>query len=124
MGIKPLAKIQRALTWLSVCSADESASLKEKRLYMVVTFFVMASIMSILVSSSVFFIKMLSIDLEQSLYALFQMTGLIAALNIIIATLIFRHEITNAFKNISNIFEICKYLVRENFFWCLKTDFS
>lgn len=61
------------------------------------------------VASIVFFIKFVSIDLEESLYAIFQIGASIVAVYIAIVAYFLQHKINGIFKGLTAIYGKCKY---------------
>lgn len=121
--MKPLITNQRVLQWLNVCPADKISNRKEKLKYIAFSLIVVMCIMGFLLSSVVFFVKMVSIDLERSLFGLFQTAGALPVVNIIIGAYILRHRIRTLFTSLSNIYKICKSLLIRNRICYYKSTF-
>lgn len=129
----PLPKIRKVLSWLSALPSDEKTTKWNKMLYKMFPLFVTVGISTCFTSSLIFFCRFVSIDLEVSLYALFQICGnilqysiyilliyfrvhfiiyiWIAAqfnmLNAIVVTAFSRQKIQAMFNSLDNIFSAC-----------------
>lgn len=99
---------QRVLTWLCVFPLDEVATMKENMTCIAFSIGVILTIFSGMTGSIVFFLKFVSTDLEESLYALFQIAALISTINAIVVVILLRHRIPGMFKNLTGIYEECK----------------
>lgn len=106
--MKPLVMNQRVLTWLCVFPMHESAAMKEKLTCIVFSIGVILTIFSGLIGSVIFFLKFVSTDLEESLYALFQIAAIFSTSNAIVVAVQMRHRIPTMFKNLTTIYEKCK----------------
>lgn len=107
--MKPLETTKRVLTWLCVCPADESTSIKQKKMYAIFTFMVCFSCISGFLGSVAFFIKFMKSDLENSLIALIVLAACAAIIIGIIVAFLFRHKINEIFEDLSTIYSACKY---------------
>lgn len=106
--MKPLAILRNVLTWMSVLPTDEHTSKWQRVVLKIIPMLLISGILSSLTSSSVFFWKFVSIDLEVSLYALIQVMGQLNMFNIVVVTLLSRHKIQAMFSNLDNIFNAIK----------------
>lgn len=73
--MKTLTTNRRVLTWLCVSPFDPNISILKKAYFVFMTLFLFVFKVSGVVSSAAFFIINASVDLEGSLYALFQVAG-------------------------------------------------
>lgn len=73
--MKPLATHERVLTWLCICPAEDGTSKWMISLYIIFISIAFVFEVSILVSSYVYFLKNMSDNLEEALYALAQISG-------------------------------------------------
>lgn len=73
--MKPFATNRQVLTWFCVCPFDQSTIILKKMFFIIVTLFLFASVFSGAVSSIVFFVNNLSIDLKNSFYCIFQIAA-------------------------------------------------
>lgn len=63
---------------------------------------------SALIASLVFFLKRVSYDLNESLYALFQIIGMSSVLYMFMVMLFLRHKMHTIFEILADIYEACK----------------
>lgn len=111
--MKPLATNQRVLIWFCVCP-DESSSNRQKLAHIAFTTAVVVSIFFCYIPSIEFFVKFVSIDLKDSLYALFQVSALSYAIYTVIFVYFSRQKFIAIFENLSKIYNECKaYFDRE-----------
>lgn len=73
--MKPLATNQYMLSWISVLPAEKSTIKWKKVAFKIFPLFLIVSNLAGAVASIAFFVKYITIDLEESLYALFQIAG-------------------------------------------------
>lgn len=106
--MKPLATHQRVLTWLCICPAENHTSKWKKSLYILLVFALFVVEVSAVVSSLVFFLKNVSEDLEESLYALFVIVGDVCLTYGSLVLFYKRHEITAFLEELEQIFAISK----------------
>lgn len=102
--MKPLAISQWFLSWISVCPVEENMSKWKKVIFKIFPFVIIAGNLTGLTSSTIFFVRYISVDLEGSLYALFQIAGQLNMTNAIIITFAFRHRLTTMFENLAKIY--------------------
>lgn len=107
--MKPLAMNQRMLALLCVLPIDEAATIKEKLACFLFSSVAIFTIYTSLTSSAVFFVKFVSIDLEESLYSLFQVASIFATANAIGIAALMRHRIPPMFANLTKIYDERKF---------------
>lgn len=107
--MKPLKTSQQVMTWLCMCSADESISKMKRIFYAGFTLIVLSLAFLGLLTSIGFLVKYASDDLENALYAIFQVGAYAAMLNSIIVGLINRHRIATIFIELSKLYSASKY---------------
>lgn len=117
--MKPLVMNQRVLTWLCVFPLDEAATMKEKLTCITFSIGVILTIFSGLTGSVVFFLKFVSTDLEESLYALFQIAAIFSTSNAIVVAVLMRHRIPAMFSNLTEIYEKCMLKINSIRFFLL-----
>lgn len=64
--------------------------------------------MCAVIASAIFFLKFVSVDLNQSLYAMFQIAAYTNVTYIYIAAFLLRHKITAVFDSLTEIYEESK----------------
>lgn len=104
----PLETNRKVFIWLCMCPADKSTDKKENRAHVICIVIVTALILTFFIASAVFFSKFASTDLEESLYALFQISATSGVMYLIAVAIIMRDKILNIFNKLSDIYEACK----------------
>lgn len=108
--MEPLVTIRQMLIWLCVFQAEEGTSKRRKHLYFATSLFVVTILLSIFATSVFTLLKLMSVDLEQSLYALMQTIAVFSTLNMMFNTFILRQKLKIIFEKLSEI-----YSERKNF---------
>lgn len=106
--MKPLELNQRALTWLFMCSPPKRTLWWKKLLYFTFFCFVFVTNFLVLVAASTFALKSFSINLEEFLYAFFQISALAGIVYVMLAAFLLRHKISTIFEQLSDIYEASK----------------
>lgn len=106
--MKPLETMQRLLIWFCVFPAEEGTSELRKLIY--IAFSVIGLISSIIgvVSSAVYTIEFLSIDLENSLYAVFQFAAASGTFYTAIVAFIYRRRVHGIFTALEKLYRKCE----------------
>lgn len=109
--MKPLLSIQRSMIWACFCRENENEDKWRKRAY------ILFSCTSIVFSafafgvSVAFLVKYLSIDLEESLYAVFQIFAAILMIYTFIVGFFSKNQINVIFKSLAELHSECKFLI-------------
>lgn len=101
--MKPLKTTRQVLTWFFVYDGLNS-SRAQKLLYMTIVFITFAIIACHLAASAAFILEFVSMDLESSLYAMYQITAWTPALYMIIVALATRAKITALFSGLEDLY--------------------
>lgn len=109
--MKPLNTSQKLLTWLSIYPNENGTRKCNKSLSILLISFIIVIEISFFVSSCFFVEENLSGNVEESLYALFQISGAIALIYSLIVSFYSRKNITAFFKSLANIYEASKNFV-------------
>lgn len=117
--MKPLVTIERALVWLCLCSPDKATSKWKMLVCAFLGLITFTSTLSDMLASVAFMLKFISIDMEESLYALFQIFGFGSITYAIIVTFFQRHRMRDLFRGLSKIYSASK-TDRETFYLVLK----
>lgn len=105
MKIKPLVTNRLVFTWLCVCPADEATN-KWKRIgYIALILAILTVVTSMDIASGTFLVKNFSVNFEESLYAISQLSCHLTVLYEVILSLIFREKINALFAKLSEIYE-------------------
>lgn len=106
--VKPLATSQEVLVWICALTPEPTTSTAKKVLFKMCPIVLIFGNITGLASSVAFFVKFIKIDLEVSLFALFQIAGQVNMSNAIVVTICLRHRIEAMFRNLTNIYNECK----------------
>lgn len=109
--MRPLATTQLMMTWLSMCSANESTTLLQKIVYIAHTLAVFIINLSSIATSSVYCIKYFSIDLNGAMFGIMVIIGDFGMIYFMIAAILMRHQIDGIFASSSTIYKSRKYTV-------------
>lgn len=115
--MKPLVTNQKVLTWICICPVDKNATKFEKSARIGITSLIVITLFCGFIASVVFFVKFVSIDLEKSLYTVFQIVGTLLILYSFIVLYLFRNEINAIFEHLTEIYDECKLLLNKNRFY-------
>lgn len=91
--MKPLASSQRVLTWLCVLPAEEKTRKLEKRSYVALLLALIASDVTVAISSFMYILDFKSHSLQDLSIAFQEVLAAIPVANTIIMAFIFRHKI-------------------------------
>lgn len=116
--MKPLVTLQRILSWLHLCPEEENIHWRKKLAYIICVSTIFVVISSLAASSAVFFVKFVSIDLKQSLFAVFQVIASSSVLCILIIAFFWSHKISAILEDLSAIYDECKCFI-EIIFWTI-----
>lgn len=109
MKIKPLQTNRLIMTWLCLCHEDEATSKWKKLAYIICALTLSFAFFSMSVVSVTFVVKYFKVDLEEALYAVFQVSGYFAQIYTMISAFILRNEISGIFLKLYDIYDACKY---------------
>lgn len=110
--MKPLLTNQKVLMWLCIYPVNENASKFVKLARVAFTFLVIITELFGLIASVVFFMKFFSVDLEKSLYTIFQIVALISNLYMFVVLCGYRYKIIDVFKHLTEIYNASKILLQ------------
>lgn len=113
--MQPLAPSKRALTWFCICF-DENSTKRQRLIHLSFSIFVSVSVSCGTLASVIFTFQNISTNLEDSLYSIFQISGLSDSVYIFIVAPILRHKISAMFQSLSAIYENRKiFTIRTEF---------
>lgn len=100
----PLKTNRRVLTWLCMCPANEATEKWKKIAYTSLSITAVLLIVCAFFASVAYFGKFASTDLEEALYALFQIIGAVSLLFAITIAYFSRNKIDAIFENLTKIY--------------------
>lgn len=122
---KPLSSIQQTLSWFCVCPFDGSPSCWKRNARLLFTIMILVINVGALASSTVFFYKYLSTNLEGSLYALSIIIAFGGMFYVALIALLMRQKVTAALGSLASICNESKKLPfilwTENSFYAQRT---
>ena len=108
--MQPLASMQQFMTWLSMCPANESTTLQQKRAYGAHTLAVLIVLVICLAASLAYCLEYYFIDFNGAAFALTVTIGFIGMIYTLIAGVLMRHQIVNIFTSLSTIYKSSKFI--------------
>lgn len=103
--MKPLETNQQILTFLCIFPTTNKC---KRRIYIVLSVFLLVIEICGLASSATFVLNHISTDLEEAIYAIFQVAAFSGLIYMIIVTIILRNKIIDFFRTLSKICETSK----------------
>lgn len=111
MNEMPLQTQRRVMTWLCVTFrlADKMPTQKQKMRYKIISTILVVAMTTGFFSSFAYLLKMMSVDLGESLYAIFQIAACAAITYEIISAYYFKRQLTEAVFNLSKIYDSSEF---------------
>lgn len=109
--MKPIERIREIFTWLCLKSFDETITFGWKALYTLCGSTVFLSNVYALITSVGFFLKFLSVDVEECLFTLFQIFGYLGVIYATVAIFLQRDKITKIFQTLTDIYKQCNGII-------------
>lgn len=109
--MKPIERIREVFNWLCLKSFDKTITFGRKALYTLCGSAVFLSNVYALITSVEFFRKKISVDLEECLFALFQILGCFAVTYTTVAMFLQRDKITKIFQTLTDIYKKCNGII-------------
>lgn len=106
--IQSLVTNRRLLAWLCLYPAPGATSSLKRSAYIVLSAVVCFSTICALASSTAYFIKFMSTDLEESLCALFQVSCFSNVTYVIIVAYFLKSKIVAILNDLDSIYDACK----------------
>lgn len=110
--MKPLETNQTVLSWIGVLPPDESTSEWKKQASVVFPYLVFVTSLLSFGGSAMFLIRFITVDLEEGLYAVFQVCAVSISLYVLITGIILKRAIQSALQKLSDIYKTRKYRLR------------
>lgn len=101
----PLKTNRHVLTWLCVFPPEEGTTKKKRIAHVVFSLTIFGINAGSFFVSLAYFMKYMSIDLEQSIFAIVQMLGEVNMTYISVITFILRDEVSATYKSLSKIYK-------------------
>lgn len=114
--MEPLTTTKLLLTWICMCSANESTSVKNKIAYIGTASIIFALNLFCLVSNTIFFIEFVATDLNGALFAFMTIYGNFAMLYTLTNAFRLRYKINGIFES---LFVICDESKLSSICWSL-----
>lgn len=104
--MKPLESTQQVMKWLCMCAPDPTEKTSKQIAYVVCVSTGIVFYLGMIASSVAFFMKYVSIDVGESLYALYQIS-VSGMLYVVIVAIFMRHRINSLFQKLMLIYKKC-----------------
>lgn len=108
--MKPLKTVQRLLTLLCLCTADEGTSKWKKTVYIIITCILISTQVFVCVESVAFLFNFTPKDFEHFLFAAAITLSRLSMLYIIIIAIVSWKEIPTIFSSLSEIYDASKII--------------
>lgn len=93
-----------------MCSVDKTQDPRKKILYFFCFLLVLSVNVAALIAATKFALKFFSTDLEECLYAFFQISAIAGIVYVMLAAFLLRHKISTIFIQLSDIYAASKKL--------------
>lgn len=108
MEVKPLPTQRKVLTWLCIYYSDKNESKMQKIIKFSCYATFILSFISCITGSLMYYNKFASINLEESLFALYQIVAQSAILYMFLIAFLLKRQITGIFDELSTIYKASK----------------
>lgn len=106
--MKVLEKNRKVLVWTGMCPADENTKWWQKIAFKLIGFIIFASMVFDVVISVIFILENKSTDLEDCLFAIFQIILCCGTCYMIFFAYISRKDIASVINGLQKIYDSCK----------------
>lgn len=113
--MKTLQENYQVFVLLCVCPSDKPISRRMKIFYISISALCATVVFTALISSSVYFLKNYSIDLEGAIFAVAQIVAAFVISSTLIIAHFKRHDIKKIFNDIQSHYDACKYRTKFSF---------
>lgn len=114
--MKPLVTNYLVFKWLCICPPEEPNDWRKKLAYFLSMLIISFINITFVISSAFFIRKVLSVDLEDTLFAFAQFASFSGITYLIIAAVALRHSITGLFGSLSRIYDESRTIFSQFFF--------
>lgn len=104
--MNPLETTQKVMKWLCMCAPHPTEKTSKKVAYVLCLSIGITAYLGMIASSVAFFVKYVSIDVGESLYALYQI-AVSGMLYVVIVAILMRYRIDALFQNLAMIYKKC-----------------
>lgn len=106
--MKPLASTQLMMTWLSMCSVDESTTSRQRTGYIAHTLFVLIVNVINIVGNLAYCLKFISIEFDGAIFAFMVVIGEFGVIYFMIVGILLRQQMDSIFTSLSTIYNRSK----------------
>lgn len=107
--MQPLASTRQMMTWLSMCPADESATLRQRTGYIAYTLFVSFMIVTGFVTSVIYCFEFVSVDFDGAAFAFQIAIGEFGLIYFLIDAIEMRQQVGHIFTSLSTIYKSSEF---------------
>lgn len=108
--MKPLVTTTLVCRWFCICAPEDNSTTSKKIAYILLTSIAFVVTLALVAASMTFFMKNVSNDLEEALYALCQIVVHSGLLYVIIVAFFLRHKIRVIFNSLAEIYDASKII--------------
>lgn len=108
--MRPLVATQLMLTWLSMCSADESTTSRQRNSYIAHTSTILIFNVICLFANLAYCFEFITTDFDGATLAFMVVIAEFGAIYFMITTIPLRHQIDSIFTSLSTIYKSRKFL--------------
>lgn len=123
LKMRPLSMIQQVLVWLCMHPFREKMNKWKKCACVAFSLFGFIVNLCTVISSVAFFLKIFSVNFEESSYTLMQICPFISVVNVIIAAFFLRNRIGEIFEKLFNIYATSKCLFDHEYMNVLQQNY-
>lgn len=106
--MKPARTTQIMLGLACAYPADQAASKAIRLMHLAIFLIVITSLNSALITSVVFFLEFISIDLEEALYTIWQISAVLNSLYAVVYLRLSQPRFKSLFDKLSKVYSLCK----------------
>lgn len=111
--MEPMKTTRKVLQWLCMFPLNENQNTNgQRRLYISFTAITLIALSILSAASAAFIAKFVMTDLESALYALFPTSACIGLIYMITIGILSKHKVGCMFKNLSEMYTLCKDFIR------------
>lgn len=111
MKVVPFKTCRAVFTWLWMCPPEDNVSERQKMYYVMFGGFNFALMTLHFIASVVYFVKNGVDDINNSLYALNQVSGFFDVLYMMIVARLFRFKISKILTELEKIYKLSKFIM-------------
>lgn len=122
--MQPLSTTRQMMTWLGMCPADESATLRQNLSHIAHTSAILTTSSICFIASLAYCFKFISIDFDGAVFGFMAAIAEFGLIYVLTTAIGMRHQIGGVFTSLSTIYKSSKFNSKhQNTFWKVKSSF-